>query len=485
MKKAVEILKKKWLRETSLTLILVAIIITIYFEINALVNKANVPDLDLTKSQIYSLSEETKDKIKDIDKDVKITLINMNNYDYVINYANKYNEINSKISVEKVDNLSARADLMTKYNLEASASEVIVEYDQKEKMLRVDDLYTYEYTNNNYEEINITEEALTNAILDVTTENKPQIYLYNVHSSYSEKYFTTLSESIKNDANEFKTLDLLASGKVPEDCSCLIIPTPTEDISEEEKSYLINYINNGGNIMLLQDANILKANTPNFQSILDMYGFSVSEGVVMEQDENKMVYNMPGFVITDVGTYTSLTKKLNMNLTMCLMDPGKIEFKDSETLENLGVSYEILAQASEKAFLRNDLNISDYKKTENDQDASNAILGALVTKKINDEKSSKLIVYSNAIFSTNMSISMSNSSMSAISFYNNEDMVVNSINYLAEKENSITIRKKYGDTVKFTVTEKQKKIILQIIYGIPLLIILIGFIVWRIRRNKK
>ena len=468
MKKTVEILKKKWLRETSLTLILVAIIIAIYFEINALVNKANVPDLDLTKSQIYSLSEETKNKIKDIDKDVKITLINMNNYDYVINYANKYNEINSKISVEKVDNLSARADLMTKYNLEASASEVIVEYDQKEKMLGVDDLYTYEYTNNNYEEINITEEALTNAILDVTTENKPQIYLYNVHSSYSEKYFTTLSESIKNDANEFKTLDLLASGKVPEDCSCLI-----------------NYINNGGNIMLLQDANILKTNTPNFQLILDMYGFSVSEGVVMEQDENKMVYNMPGFVITDVGTYTSLTKKLNMNLTMCLMDPGKIEFKDSETLENLGVSYEILAQASEKAFLRNDLNISDYKKTESDQDASNAILGALVTKKINDEKTSKLIVYSNAIFSTNMSISMSNSSMSSISFYNNEDMVVNSINYLAEKENSITIRKKYGDTVKFTVTEKQKKIVLQIIYGIPLLIILIGFVVWRIRRNKK
>ena len=37
--------------------------------------------------------------------------------------------------------MSARADLMTKYNLEASASEVIVEYDQKEKTLGVDDLY--------------------------------------------------------------------------------------------------------------------------------------------------------------------------------------------------------------------------------------------------------------------------------------------------------------------------------------------------------
>jgi hypothetical protein len=84
-----------------------------------------------------------------------------------------------------------------------------------------------------------------------------------------------------------------------------------------------------------------------------------------------------------------------------------------------------------------------------------------------------------------MSISMSNSTMSAISFYNNEDMIVNSVNYLTEKENSITIRKKYGDTVKFTVTEKESKNIIKIIYGVPFLIILVGYIVWRIRRNKK
>lgn len=485
MKKSVELLKKKWLRETLSTVILIIIIVLMYIEINVLVDKVNVPDLDLTKSKIYSLSDETKDKIKNINSDVKITLINMNNYDYVVDYANKYSEVNSKISVEKVDNLSARADLMTKYNLEASDSKIIVEYNQKEKTLGVDDLYTYEYTNNNYEEINITEEALTNAILDVTTENKPKIYLYNVHSSYGEKYFTTLSEGIRNDANEFEFLDLLKTGKVPEDCKCLIIPTLSEDISDEEKSYLVDYINNGGNIILLEDPNVLNANTPKFQSVIDMYGFSVSNGVVMEQDDDKMIHNMPGFIITDVDTNTSITRKLNMNVTMCLMDPGKIEFKDAETLNQLGVSYETIAKASQTAFLRMDLNNTELSKGENDQDASEAILGALVTKKVNDERTSKLIVYSNAIFSTNMSISKSNSTMSAISFYNNEDMIVNSVNYLTEKENSITIRKKYGDTVKFTITEKESKNIIKIIYGIPLLIILIGYIVWRIRKNKK
>ena len=70
MKNALEVLKKKWLKDTSLTLLLIAIIVAIYFEVNVLVDKLNVPDIDLTKSQIYSLSNETKDKIKGIDKKI-------------------------------------------------------------------------------------------------------------------------------------------------------------------------------------------------------------------------------------------------------------------------------------------------------------------------------------------------------------------------------------------------------------------------------
>lgn len=483
MKKAVEILKKKWLRETSLTIVLVLIIIAIYFEINALVDKLNISDLDLTKEQIYSLSDETKTKIQGIGKKVNITLINMSSYEYVIDYANKYSEENSNIAIERIDDISSRPDLMTEYSMEADDSGIIVECGEREKELSISDLYTYEYTTTSYEEVNITEEALTNAILDVTTDNKPKVYLYNVHSKYGESYFTTLSESIENDANEFEYLDLLSAGKVPDDCECLIIPTLVEDISEEEKTYLINYINNGGNLVLLQDVSTIS--TPNFQEVMDMYGISISSGVVMEQDTDKMVYNLPEFVIADVDTYTSLTNKLNMSLTICLMAPGRIEFKDDDTLESLGISYETLAKSSENAFLRTDLSNTETSKTETDQDAGESTFGALITKQINDETSSKLIVYSNALFSTNYAVQLSNSEMSAISFYNNEDMIVNSVNYLTEKENSITIRKKYGDNVKFTVTEKQSKNILLIIFGIPLLIIFIGYVVWRVRRNKK
>lgn len=258
-----------------------------------------------------------------------------------------------------------------------------------------------------------------------------------------------------------------------------------EDISSVEKEYIVNYINNGGKILLLEDANVLNKNLPNYQSILDLYGISVSSGVLMEQSADKMVYNKPGFIITETSQNTSLTQKLNMKLNMCLIDAGKINFKSQEELKNLNVEYETIASASETAFLRNNLSITDTKKVSNDEDASGAIVGAIIKKKINDTTTSKIIVFSDGIFATNTSININNNPVSAVSFYNNEDMVVNSINYLAERENSITIRKKYGDNVKFTVTELQNKNIIKIIYGLPMIIIFIGYVVWRMRKNKR
>ena len=51
--------------------------------------------------------------------------------------------------------------------MESSDSGIVVKCGEKEKRVTISDLYTYEYTNNSYEEVNITEEALTNAIISL------------------------------------------------------------------------------------------------------------------------------------------------------------------------------------------------------------------------------------------------------------------------------------------------------------------------------
>ena len=84
MKKFLEIIKNKWLIKGTTTLLLVLIVIACYIGLNMLVEKVNVENLDFTEKKLYSLSDETKTKLSDLNQDVTIQLINATNYRYLI-----------------------------------------------------------------------------------------------------------------------------------------------------------------------------------------------------------------------------------------------------------------------------------------------------------------------------------------------------------------------------------------------------------------
>ena len=483
MKKIIEIIKKKWLRDTFLTILLIAIIFAVYFLINWGVEKLNVSDIDLTKNKIYSLSESSNTKLKDVDKEVTIQLINMSNYNYLIDFANKYTQINKNIKIERIDDITTRPDIMSKYNIESSDNKIIFTSGDRNTTLGLTDLYKYDYTT--YEQIDVTEEAFTNAIIEVTIENKPNVYFLEGHNTYSSEYFQGIKEDISAESNEVNTLNILTTGSIPENCDCLVITTLQDDLSEMEKDKIVEYINNGGKILLLADANVAGTQMPNFNEILKLYGFNISNGILLEQDENQMIYNSPEFIIAKINSDSVISKNINMNMNICVIDSGRIEFEDEEKLESLGVTYETIATTSDTAFIRNNYNISTYKKTNQDGDAANSIIGAVVTKTLDGDKKSELIVYSNAVFATNQQINVNNTyAMTANKICNNDDVVINSVAYLTKRTDTITIRKDY-DSVSYTVTQKQHNIIMAVIFIIPILIIIAGIIVWQIRRRKK
>lgn len=483
MKKILEIIKKKWLRDTFLTILLIVIIFVIYFGINYGVKKLNLKDIDLTTDKIYSISESTKTKLENLEKDVTIQLINMNDYVYLQDFANKYTQLNEHIKVERIDDLSSRPDIMNKYSLESTDILIIVKSGDKETVLSTGDLYTYDYTT--YEQIDVTEEAITNAIIEVTIEDKPNVYFLEGHNYYTDSYFQLLKQDIKSESNEVNTVNILTKGSVPEDCDCLVITTLKKDLTEVEADKIIEYSNNGGKILLLSDANILGVEMPNFDRVLELYGFKISDGIIIEQDENKMIYNSPEFIISSIEANSIITKNIKMNVNICLIDTGRIEFEDEETLDGKGITYTKLATVSDSAFLRKNLEISTYNKTNQEEAAGGSTVAALVTRKIDENKNSEMIVFSNAIFATNQTVSLNNNySMYANKLYNNDDVVINSVSYLTKRSDTITIRKDY-DSVTYNVTQVQHNIITAIIFLVPVAIIIVGIVVWQIRRRKK
>ncbi|MCI8759592.1 MAG: GldG family protein [Clostridia bacterium] len=473
-------IKKRWLINGTKTILLIAIIIAVYIGVNILLEKVVLPEIDCTKNKIYSLSQESKDKVGNIDKDINITVINYSNYPSVINFTERYVELNHHIKMEKIDDLSARADLMQKYSLNATDSLIIIQAGENEKTLTDSDLYTYDYTT--YNQIDITEEAITNAIINVTTQQKPKIYFMSNHTMYSTQYFSTIMEAMRNEANEVETVDILANGGIPEDCDCLVVSTLKEDLTELEKDKMIEYIKKGGEMLLMCGPNISNANLSNFQKVLDEYGITIEKGVIFEGSNANMVSGYPDFIIE--GTQgTSLTNKLNMTMNLCLVDAAKITFQEDK-LEELGVKKEILATTTEKAFVRTNLNQTTPTKTSQDGEQETCTIAAIATKTIEEGKTSKLIIYANELFAMDMQVQINGYTMSTVNLYNNRDLILNSVAYLNEREDTMTIRKNY-DAVKYTVTEQQNIIIMAIIFILPVIIIIVGIIIWQIRRRKK
>lgn len=393
--------------------------------------------------------------------------------------AKQYTNSNEKITAEIVS-VTERPDLALTYGVESdTAVGIVVQAEKRYKVLSTNDLYTYDTTT--YETIDITEQKLTNAILDTTISKKPKIYFLTGHDEYTlSNDLETISVYIENEVNDVKELNLLTT-EFPEDCNTLVIVGPIKDFETFETDAIINYINNGGNILWLGDPSTQETNTPNIQKILDLYGINISKGALIETDSKKMVVNNPYITIPEVE-YHEITKDIYSSKGVVFPTSGVLNIKSEEELENLDVSIKTFINSTDTAFYREDFSVNSVKKNENDIEGEFAIAAEAI-KKVGDNES-KLVIYANAVFATDTQIQIQNSYMYAVGLYNNKDLVLNSIAYLTNREDTIRIRKDTG-TVTYTATQMQDNIIKTIIFIFPIIIIIVGIVVWQIRRRKK
>lgn len=480
--------KGRLLVNSIVTALLVIILIDIYILANIVLEKVTLPEFDFTENKVYTLSEETKSKLKNLQKEVTITFINFDDNDSILKVAERYIILNNNIKIERINDIASRKDLMEKYSLDTQSQLIIISSGENETQISDYDLYTYDYST--YETIDTSEEAFTNAIVNVTTEEKPKIYFMNNHVAYNlEYYFYIIMDLMRGDANEVNTLDILTVGSVPEDCDTLVITTLSEDITILEKEKILEYINKGGEILLLNGPNVTGKQLTNFQEILNQYGVTVENGIVFEGESANMLYQFPDFIVEKMQS-SSITKNLNMDSGVGFLGAASIKF-NKERQEELNVEYEELVTTSDKAFLRTNLEITTNERTDLDSKEGEFLIGGIVNKKIDDNNNSKLIIFGNELFATNMTLEEiiggttdGSAQTYIVGLYHNADVILNSIAYLNEREDTITIRKDY-DSVSYTPTELQHNIIMAIIFIVPLVIIIAGIIVWQIRRRRK
>lgn len=489
--KLVETIKKKWLVDGTKTLILVAIIIAIFIGINIGMQKLELSPIDFTQEKLYTLTEESKEKVKDIDQDVNIYFVGYEDDDADLDLAKQYKKANEKIVAEAVD-INNRPDLAQKYGIESGTEGIIVECGERSKVLTASDLVTYDTTT--YETISIAEEKLTSAILSVTSSKIPKVYFLEGYSEFSlNQNMNYLNMYLANEINEIDTLDILSVGKVPDDCDTLVITTPEKDFDDVATNAITDYINSGRNILWLNAAITTQVNMPNVNKILAMYGVDSFEvGIIRETDTTKMVSESPDLIIPELQ-YATITEDLYTTTGVIFINSTKINI-DEDKLAEQNVTKTDLAVTSEGAYFRTNFN-NGQDAAASGEETGSFLVGAELEKTIQEATeateeteatnaiTSKLVIYGENYFVSDYPLS-SSSQNPVVQLAYNKDLMLNSIAYLVDRPEDITARKSTG-TVTYTATEAQDTIIRIIIFAVPIIIVIAGIIVWQVRRRRK
>jgi ABC-2 type transport system permease protein len=167
---------------------------------------------------------------------------------------------------------------------------LIVESGDRYKIISRYDLVNYSYTSNYQAQAQslAVEQRLTGAILYVTAEDLPVVYLLEGHGENTIPY--ELSKQLEVENFQTESLNLLTQEAVPEDAHSLVVFAPERDLTKDEEEKIRNYLENQGRaifIMKFQNQEL-----PNFESLLKSYGITVERSLVVEGDNSMHAGNL-------------------------------------------------------------------------------------------------------------------------------------------------------------------------------------------------
>ena len=484
-------IRKKWLSNTTQTILLVAVLIAVFIAINMYVQSLDLETIDVTKNKIYTLSDASKDVIKNVNKDVVIYLYGIEEGSTLSDFVKQYSRVNDHIKWEILTEESNLAKVQ-EHDLSSGYSIIILECDGASKVIDTSyEFNSYDYTTG--QEVDLTEQTLTNSILAITTENKPKVYFTTGHDEYSlDKELGVLSTYLQNEAYDASSVNLLTEGKVPEDCDLLVLMAPVKDFMEQEVESILAYINNGGNLILTTDVGNTEETYPNLQRVYDQYGVSmVHTGYVYETDSRYALSNYPNIFMPQVSSSNDITTDIYTDgtSTLWLVYAGRLNFASDEQLQNLKVTRDDILTSSEEALFVADLTQSAAEAAKS-AEAGKSIISSEMTKTIkeaegeNEAIESTAVFIANASFITDYKVEQLSQTYPISYLANNKDFMLNSIASLTKKENTLKIRKDMSSST-YTATEEQHRVVLAIIFIVPLLIIAAGIVVWNLRRRKR
>ncbi|WP_312369210.1 GldG family protein [Lachnoclostridium sp.] len=454
--------------------IISSVVIVIVLLINLFVQELGIKK-DLTEDDKYSLTEETKDFIKNINHNITIYYLveSGGEIDEFKRIVDNYDNLNSKVSVKYKDPVQYPkfASQYVEDEIGAQSFLVVNEDTNVAKYIPYQNLFDYEINSSTYQ-YDVTglkvEEQIDAAISFVTNEDLPTVYTLTGHGEASvTSYLSGLYKDNNITATEFSSL---TAQSVPEDCDVLLINMPQYDLTEEETAFLKDYLAKGGDAIFFVD--YVTNSLPNVVSLLNYYGVDVVDGLVVEGDSQYTISSRyPTLLVPKISSHEFVKNIKDKKYIVVPVGSGLAIRNDlRDTIET-----NTILKTSDKAYSKINVNSTVAEKEENDIPGP-FILG-LEVKEAVGEKETRIAVYTGKAFLEDQYLKTTS--------FGNADLIINTINAMSGQENALSIRSTSLDEPMVSMNTAQKdRIGLVTVVLLPLFFLATGITVVVRRRRK-
>lgn len=476
-KKFKETINKKYLKNGSYSAAITVIFIAIIIVINLIIGKlpSKYTQFDISEQKLYSIGEQTAEMLKDLDKDVTIYQVAQSGSEdeNISKLLQRYEDESDHVKVELKDPV-VNPKFVSEYTTDnLSSNSLIVVCGDRNKIVNYNNIYesSIDYNTYSYQTTGFDGEGqITSAIAYVTSEDLPILYTLEGHGEATLD--STIKEDIEKANMEIKSLNLLTEGSVPEDADCLLIESPTSDISEDERDAILEYLENGGKAMIFSDYTGNKLE--NFSAIMENYGVTTADGIVFEGDSQHYAMQMPYYLVPTINSAEAVSDVASAGyyvLAPYAQGIQKLEdVRDTVTIESL-------LTTSDSAYSKTNMN-SDTHEKESDDVSGPFDLGVSITETLDDDKETQIVYYSTA----NLLESQVNQMVSG----GNEQLIMSSLKWMTDTEEntSVSIPSKSMEVSRLTLTAYDASFWKICTIGlIPGVFLVAGFLIWLKRRK--
>ena len=406
---------------------------------------------DLTAEGLYTLSDQTKKILTGLQKEVQVIKFDKADDQLLGDTMSEFKSVSRKISYQRIDP-QQKPDVAKQYNIQRMGETIVAAGERIERPTATG------------------EQDLVNAIMKVTRDQLKTICFVEGHgekdlAGADAEGYQSMDQALKNENYQTKSVNLVSANQVPADCSVVILNGPKKALFPQEAAMIGKFLDEGGKALIMIDPDT----DPGLNDLLNAWNIKLGNDTVVDASGVGRLFGT-GPAVPLVASYGAhpITKDMARTATFF---PLARSVKQGESPKSEITMVELL-KTSEASWGETELQGGQAKFDEGKDAKGPVNLGVTATKSVG-EKEARLVVIGDSDFADNNYARLAG----------NGDLFLNTVNWLAQEEDLISIRPKSATNRSVTMTESQQRTFFWLVVLImPLAVIGTGAYIWWKRR---